>query len=94
MRENVLQRNIIRKLNDTSGVFAFKVDSPGRRGVPDLCVLVDGGATAWIEVKTETGRLSPWQVRMHERMTGLGHRVYVVRSVQEVEQVLADLIIV
>lgn len=53
------------------------------KGTPDRVVLSPGGITTWLEVKTPKGRLSPEQVRWHERAKKMGHRVAVVRSVAE-----------
>lgn len=38
------------------------------RGAPDLLVMLPG-IHAWIEAKTETGKLGPHQAREHTRMT-------------------------
>lgn len=56
------------------------------KGTPDRVVLSHGGITTWLEVKTPKGRLSPEQVRWHERAKKGGHRVAVVRSVAEALQ--------
>jgi hypothetical protein len=48
-------------------------------GTPDLRVV---GRT-WLETKTDKGKLSEAQKRMHARLTAAGERVAVVRSVAE-----------
>ena len=52
-------------------------------GWPDLTVLLPGGSVIFMEVKSEKGRVSQKQRAVHEYMRRLGHRVAVVRSVQE-----------
>ena len=55
-------------------------------GTPDLMVLVQGGRVVWLEAKTARGRLSKSQKQWHDKARGLGHDVYVVRSVQDAEK--------
>lgn len=59
------------------------------KGTPDRVVLSPNGLTTWLEVKTPKGRLSPEQVRWHERAKKGGHRVAVVRSVTEALQAVS-----
>ena len=61
------------------------------KGTPDLCVLAPGGVTWWIEVKTNRGKVSRDQLRMHQQFRGLGHRVAVVRSVESAVNVVFGL---
>lgn len=92
MTETELSRKITEAL-ETIGCMVIRVQSGslqmrGRRiraakaGTPDLCVLVPGGRTVWLEVKTDTGKLSDVQKRTHDRMRAMGHVVSVVRSVE------------
>ena len=59
-----------------------------RPGVPDLLAWADGGRAFGIELKAGAGKLSPAQTFWHSTVTALGHRVYVVRSLDEMEAVL------
>jgi hypothetical protein len=59
-----------------------------RAGVPDLLIWAQGGGHFAIELKAETGRLSPAQADWHATMANLGHRVYVCRSIEDVENSL------
>jgi hypothetical protein len=58
-----------------------------RAGLPDLLVWTRSSGFA-IELKSGAGKLSPAQIAWHATVTSLGHRVYVCRSVDDVEQVL------
>lgn len=49
------------------------------KGTPDLYVIGWG----WLETKTEDGKLSPEQERMHALIGGAGELITVVRSVAE-----------
>ena len=53
------------------------------RGVADLCVLLPGGQTLWIECKTVHGRQSDEQMGFAARCGRLGHVYVVVRSIEE-----------
>lgn len=50
-------------------------------GMPDIVVILPGGRTCWLEVKTDAGRLSPAQAEIHYRLVGLGHAVQIVRCI-------------
>lgn len=53
-------------------------------GVPDLVVILPAGQVLWLEVKSEKGRVSDAQFAFHTRLNGLGHRVGVVRCLEDV----------
>jgi hypothetical protein len=60
-----------------------------RAGVPDLLVWAAGGGHFAIELKAgRRAALSDAQAVWHSTLTSLGHRVYVCRSVDDVEQCL------
>jgi hypothetical protein len=59
-----------------------------RAGVSDLLIWADGGRCFGVELKAGSGKLSPAQTFWHATVTALGHRVYVVRSLDEMEAVL------
>ena len=53
------------------------------RGMPDLIVLLPQGRVVFLEVKRPKGRPTPYQLEVHERLRGMGHEVYIVRSAEE-----------
>lgn len=57
-------------------------------GVPDLLVWLPEGAGFGVELKAGARPLSEAQVVWHSTLATLGHRVYVCRSVDEVEAAL------
>lgn len=72
-----------------NGIQAIKQPSPPR-GIPDLLVLVGGGKHFWIECKTATGQLLPWQKTFHRKLRKSGDQVYVCRSRDEALKALED----
>lgn len=62
-----------------------------RAGVPDIVIIRSEGVAAFLEVKTETGRLSSSQIEWRDWCSE--HRVpyAVVRSIGDVEAFLLDL---
>lgn len=93
MSETALSKAIQQTL-EGMGCLVIRVQSgllrlPGRvvrcapKGTPDLCVLVDGGRTVWLEVKHGAGKASPEQLHMHSAMQEMGHEVAVVWSVKD-----------
>jgi len=61
-----------------------------RAGVADLEVWLPDGVTLYLEVKTATGRQSPRQKKFQERCEQHGRAYHIVRSVEDVERVLAE----
>jgi len=60
-----------------------------RKGAPDLLLFHRSGAIC-LEVKTPTGRQSDAQRRFQSRVEDLGYRYFVVRSVEDVKNVLTE----
>ena len=71
MLESRIEELLVRKIKRAGG-WALKLVSPGNAGVPDRLVLLPGGRVIFVELKTETGRLSPLQVDAHRRLRELG----------------------
>jgi hypothetical protein len=103
--ESTLQRAIVQTLR-MHGLLVIRVPGQGvlrnggtpaafmtrseMAGFPDLLVLGRRGLTAWLEVKTETGRLSPLQRQTIETLSRLGHIAAVVRSPESALAVLRE----
>ena len=77
MLEKTIERRFVTALRER-GASAWKFVSPGRQGVPDRIVLMPGGKVAFVELKTETGKLSPVQKVVQEQLRALGFDVYTV----------------
>ncbi len=90
MLEKTIERKFAAALR-ARGAMAWKFVSPGRQGVPDRIVLMPGGKVAFVELKTETGKLSPMQRATIERMRALGHDVRVVYGAQQAMEIVEEL---
>ena len=70
---------------------AYKFTSPGNAGVPDRLVVLPGGKIHFVELKTESGKLSPLQANTCLQLSRLGCEVHVLYGAQEVRDFLHDL---
>jgi hypothetical protein len=81
--ESRIEELLVRKIKQAGG-WALKLVSPGNAGVPDRLVLLPGGRVIFVELKTETGSLSPLQVDVHRRLRELGMDVVTLYGRDEV----------
>lgn len=88
---DVSERQIEKHLVDCvkmRGGMSYKFISPGAVGVPDRIVMLKG-KLAFVELKTSTGRVSPMQKYQHQRIEEHGFPVYVLRSFDDIDDLLA-----
>ncbi len=83
--ERDIERYLVRRAIEHGGK-AYKWVSPGHIGVADRIVLLPGGVVWFVEIKTATGRLSPWQKVFAAEMRRMGMNYIVIRSKEEVDQ--------
>jgi len=88
MTEKLLQQYFIKQVYKANGL-AFKVNCDGRRGFPDLVVILDG-ALRLVEMKSETGKLSHHQKRLHEELADMGIMVSIIDSKQAADDFIRD----
>ena len=83
MKEAAITASIMRWLKTQPDVFCWKQvgTSMTMRGLPDIVGTV-GGAALFLEVKTETGKVSASQASVHRRIFEAGSAVSVVRSLK------------
>ena len=67
-----------------AGGKAYKFTSPGNDGVPDRIVMLPGGQIVFVELKTDTGKLSKLQELQRRRIAELGQTVRVLHGLAEV----------
>ena len=87
----LLEREIESYLNENvkkRGGRSYKFMSPGNSGVPDRIVVFPGGRVVFVELKTETGRLSALQVAQIRRLERLGAEVRVLYGLDDVKEFL------
>lgn len=78
MKEQQVQAKIIKRL-EADGWYVIKLIKTNKNGIPDL-IAFKGNDFQFIEVKTETGRLSELQKFRIEELTNLGFKVYVQKK--------------
>ena len=60
------------------------------RGMPDLLLYLPNGKVLNMELKTDKGKQSPDQVDVQNRLTKLGHNYYIIRTVYEAFNAIAE----
>jgi len=90
VRENKVERYLDKQVKLLGGL-TRKWVSPGRDGVPDRIVILDG--VVWfVEVKTIDGVTSEAQKREHKRLIDSGANVTTVKGNTGVDQFTRDLV--
>lgn len=89
MREKDIEKILVSEVRKLGGR-AYKWVSPGNDGVPDRIVFLPGGPPVFVELKTETGKLSALQEVQITRLRELGQDVRVLKGIQEVRDFLAE----
>ena len=89
MKENDIVRAILKYLKTVSGCFAWKEHGGmyGTAGIPDIIACVNGGFYAF-EVKTPVGKTTALQDATIRKIRKCGGQAFVVRSVDEVKEIL------
>lgn len=88
------EREIEKKLVDgvrKLGGRAYKFVSPGNDGVPDRIVVLPERVPKFIELKTETGRLSSLQNVQIKKLKDLGQDVRVLYGLEDVKRFLEEI---
>lgn len=75
--ESTLERRFVNMVRKAGGK-AYKFVSPGNLGVPDRIAILPRGRIWFVELKTETGRLSQVQKRQIDTLRSLGMNVFVL----------------
>lgn len=90
----MLEREIEKKLVDgvrKLGGRAYKFVSPGNDGVPDRIVVLQGISPVFVELKTETGRLSSLQNVQIKKLKDLGQDVRILYGLEDVKRFLEEI---
>lgn len=87
MTEKEIERILVTGVRDLGGR-AYKWVSPGNAGVPDRIVIFPGQAPIFVELKTESGKLTRLQEVQIRRLQDLQQRVQVLRGEKEVRMFL------
>lgn len=90
----MLEREVEKKLVDgvrRMGGRAYKFVSPGNDGVPDRIVVLPDTEPMFVELKTESGKLSSLQKVQITRLKKLGQNVRVLYGAKDVENFLEEM---
>lgn len=83
MKESTIEARLVREVKKRGGL-CYKFTSPGSPGVPDRIVILPGGVTVYIELKTEIGRLANIQKWQIEELRKRGATVRVLKGMDQV----------
>ena len=89
VRENKVENYLDERVRQIGGL-TRKWISTNQVGVPDRIVIVEGDIW-FVEVKTADGKLSPMQVREHQRLRDVGARVTTVYGTNGVDKFIEEL---
>lgn len=85
--EKSVEQYLCRRITKMGGR-AYKFVSPGNVGVPDRMIVLPYGRIFFVELKTDTGRLSKLQLLQKDRLSDLGCAVFVAYGRAGVDEVL------
>ncbi len=89
MREATIEARLVREVRKLGGL-CYKFTSPGNPGVPDRIVILPGGRTIYVELKTEIGRLSKLQKWQRGELQKRGADVRVLKGMEQVTAFLEE----
>lgn len=87
MLERDLEKKLVLGIKKLGGK-AFKFVSPGNVGVPDRLIVMPEGRMFFVELKTDTGKLSKLQGRQIEFLRKMGCEVVISYGLQGVADIL------
>lgn len=87
MKESSIEKFLRDEVKKRGGR-AYKWTSPGNDGVTDRIVIFPGQVPVFVELKTETGKLTALQNVQIKRLRDLGQDVRVLYGLEEVKEFL------
>lgn len=90
MKESQIERRLVEGVKRLGGM-CLKFVSPGTLGVPDRIIITAKGRVIFVELKTETGRLTKIQSYVIGEMQKRGADARVVKGIDEVKELLAEI---
>ena len=75
MRESAIEAKLSKEVKRRGG-YTRKWTSPSNRGVPDRIVIWPNGTVHFVELKTDTGRLTKLQTHEHRQIEKVGGVVF------------------
>ena len=89
MREKDIENKLVQAVKVIGGI-APKLVSPGLDGMPDRLLLLPGGRIAFAETKAPGKAPRPLQAVRIQQLRGLGFRVYVIDSPEQIGGVMRE----
>ena len=90
MKESQIERRLVEGVKRLGGM-CLKFVSPGTLGVPERIIITAKGRVIFVELKTETGRLTKIQRYVIGEMQKRGADARVVKGIDEVKELLAEI---
>jgi hypothetical protein len=90
MNEKQIENKLVLAVKKLGGI-APKFVSPGFAGMPDRLILLPDGHIAFAELKAPGKKPRPLQRSRHRMLEGLGFKVYVIDSTDQIEQILTEI---
>ena len=87
MLEKAIEARLVKECKKRSAL-CLKQNVIGRRGYPDRLIITKHGQYIWVELKTETGKLSEGQKAAIEELQAHGAAVYVTYGLEEALKIL------
>lgn len=91
MLEKELERYLVKEIKKRGGR-AYKFISPGNDGVPDRIVIMPGCVPVFVELKTESGRLTELQRVQINRLEELEQDVWILHGKIAVDNFLWSMV--
>lgn len=89
MRESRVEAMLVRAVKKAGGV-CWKLPANLYRGIPDRMVLLPGARVYFVEVKADTGRVSPHQTRLVKFLHQLGFHSYIITGPIQMQEFIHD----
>ena len=90
MKESQIERRLVEGVKRLGGM-CLKFVSPGTLAVPDRIIITAKGRVIFVDLKTETGRLTKIQRYVIGEMQKRGADARVVKGIDEVKELLAEI---
>lgn len=88
--EKTIERYLITQVSMIGGL-AMKFSSFISIGYPDRMILLDGAKVCWAEIKTTGKKPTTLQRIRHESLKAFGFKVYVVDSIESVDEMINEI---
>ncbi len=87
MLEKAIEARLVKECKK-HGALCLKQNVIGRRGYPDRLILTKSGKYIWVELKTDTGKLSDGQKAAIEELRAHGAEVHITYGFIEAMKIL------